>query len=80
MHCHCGTNNRTPWWTFTDPCKLEVRPDARGGSPVWLATPAMNEGHFKGRGFAFESQDCGFESQDSLILYFPLSTRPWQVD
>ena len=26
MHCHCGTNNRAPQWTFTDPCKPEVRP------------------------------------------------------
>ena len=26
MHCPCGTNNRAPRWTFTDPCKLEVRP------------------------------------------------------
>ena len=26
MHCHCGTNNRAPRWTFTDPCKPEVRP------------------------------------------------------
>ena len=24
MHCHCGTNNRAPRWTFTDPCKPEV--------------------------------------------------------
>ena len=23
MHCHCGTNNRAPRWTFTDPCKPE---------------------------------------------------------
>ena len=29
MHCHCGTNNRAPRWTFTDPCKAEVRPGAR---------------------------------------------------
>ena len=29
MHCHCGTNNRSPLWTFTDPCKPEVRPGAR---------------------------------------------------
>ena len=29
MHCHCGTNNRAPRWTFTDPCKPEVRPGAR---------------------------------------------------
>ena len=21
MHCRCGTNNRAPRWTFTDPCK-----------------------------------------------------------
>ena len=28
MHCHCGTNNRAPRWTFTDPCKPEVRPGA----------------------------------------------------
>ena len=26
MHCHCGTNNRAPRWTFTDPFKPEVRP------------------------------------------------------
>ena len=44
MHCHCGTNNRAPRWTFTDPCKLEVRPGARreSASPAWLAAPAMN--------------------------------------
>ena len=29
MHRHCGTNNRAPRWTFTDPCKPEVRPGAR---------------------------------------------------
>ena len=40
MHCHCGTNNRAPRWTFTDPCKLEVRPGAREES--WLAAPAIN--------------------------------------
>ena len=31
-------------WTFTDPCKPEVRPGAReeSASPAWLATPAIN--------------------------------------
>ena len=44
MHCHCGTNNRAPRWTFTDPCKPEVRPGAReeSASPAWLAAPAVN--------------------------------------
>ena len=44
MHCHCGTNNRAPRWTFTDPCKPEVRPGAReeSASPALLAAPAMN--------------------------------------
>ena len=44
MHCHCGTSNRAPRWTFTDPCKPEVRPGAReeSASPAWLAAPAMN--------------------------------------
>ena len=44
MHCHCGTNNRAPVWTFTDTCKPEVRPGAReeSASPAWLAAPAMN--------------------------------------
>ena len=44
MHCHCGTNNRAPRWTFMDPCKPEVRPGAREESafPAWLAAPAMN--------------------------------------
>ena len=39
MYCHCGTNNRAPRWTFTDPCKPEVRPGAReeSASPAWLA-------------------------------------------
>ena len=43
MHRHCGTNNRAPRWTFTDPCKPEVRPGAReeSVSPAWLAAPAM---------------------------------------
>ena len=44
MHYHCGTNKRAPRWTFTDPCKPEVRPGAReeSASPAWLAAPAMN--------------------------------------
>ena len=44
MHSHCGTNNRAPRWTLTDPCKPEVRPGAReeSASPAWLAAPAMN--------------------------------------
>ena len=44
MHCHCGTNNRAPRWTLTDPCKPEARPAGReeSASPAWLATPAMN--------------------------------------
>ena len=44
MHCHCGTNNREPWWTFTDPCKPEVKPGTReeSASPAWLAAPAIN--------------------------------------
>ena len=44
MHCHYDTNNRAPRWTFTDPCKPEVRPGAReeSASPTWLAVPAMN--------------------------------------
>ena len=43
MHGHCGTNNRVPRWTFTDPCKTEVRPGAReeSASPAWLAAPVM---------------------------------------
>ena len=44
MFCHCGTNNRAPQWTFTDPCKSELRPGAweESASPAWLAAPAMN--------------------------------------
>ena len=44
MHCHCGTNNRAPRRTFTDPYKPDVRPGAReeSASPAWLAAPAMN--------------------------------------
>ena len=44
MHCHCGTNNRAPRWTFMDPGKAEVRPGAReeSASPAWLAALAMN--------------------------------------
>ena len=42
-----GTNKRAPRWTFTDPCKPEVRPGAReeSVSPAWLAAPAMNACH-----------------------------------
>ena len=39
MHCHYGTNNRAPSWTFTDPCKPEM---SKSASPAWLAAPAMN--------------------------------------
>ena len=44
MHCLCGTNNRAPRWTFTDPYKPEVRPGTReqSASPAGLAAPAMN--------------------------------------
>ena len=44
MHRHCGANNIVPRWTFTDPCKPEVRPGSReeSASPAWLAAPAMN--------------------------------------
>ena len=44
MHCHWGTNNRAPQWTFTDPCKPEARPGTReeSASPAWLAAPTMN--------------------------------------
>ena len=44
MQCHCSTNSKVQRWTFTDPCKPEVRPDAReeSASPAWLAAPAMN--------------------------------------
>ena len=44
MRCHCGTKNRASRWTFTDPCKPEVRLGAReeSASPAWLAAPAMN--------------------------------------
>ena len=44
MHCHCGTNNIAPRWTFKDPCKPEVRPGVReeSASPAWLVEPAMN--------------------------------------
>ena len=39
MHCHCGTNNRAPRWTFTDPCRGETR--CPGGVSVFcLASPA----------------------------------------
>ena len=43
MHCHCGTNNRAPRWTFTDPCKPEMGPGAReeSASPAWLAAPVI---------------------------------------
>ena len=44
MHCHCGTNNRSPRWTFTNPFKPEVRPSAleESTSAALLAAPAMN--------------------------------------
>ena len=44
MHRHCGTNNRAPRWTFTEPCKPEVRPCARekSASPAWLAATGMH--------------------------------------
>ena len=43
IHRHCGTNNRAPRWTFTDPCKPEVRSGSRdeSASPAWLVAPAM---------------------------------------
>ena len=43
MHCHSGTNNRGPRWTFTGPCKPEARPDAQeeSASPAYIAAPAM---------------------------------------
>ena len=37
MHCHCGTNNRALRWTFTDPCKPEVRPGVQEESVLQIA-------------------------------------------
>ena len=34
MHCHCGTNNRAPRWTFTDPCKPGGETSCLGGVSV----------------------------------------------
>ena len=42
MHCHCGTNNRAPRWTFTDPCKPEVRPGAREESATFIPAFTTN--------------------------------------
>ena len=43
MHHHCGTNNRAPRWTLTDPCKPEVRPGARVVSVSCLASRTRHE-------------------------------------
>ena len=44
MYCHYGTDDREPWWTFSDPCNTEVRHGARKelAAPAWLSAPAMN--------------------------------------
>ena len=55
MHRHCGTNNRAPRWTFTDPCKPEVRPGAREETaspayvnpPKWPSWPLLGWGIFE---------------------------------
>ena len=41
MHRHCGTNNRAPQWTFTDPCKPEVRLRAERFSQISLGLRAL---------------------------------------
>ena len=48
MHCHCGTNNRAPRWTFTDPCKPEVRPGIRNNTIGRLTIPYNIETLLKG--------------------------------
>ena len=81
MHCHCGTNNRAPRWTFTDSCKPEVRPGAReeSASPAWLAAPAMNARNTTkvyiwrldtGCGQALYRK-CHSQSQVSRTIYLP---------
>ena len=71
MHCHCGTNNRAPRWTFTDPCKPEVRPGAReeSASPAWLAAPAMNARGFTSATTVSGIPDFIFVHLEDVILY-----------
>ena len=37
MHCHCGTNNRAPRWTFKDP--LRTRGETR--CPGWVSVSCL---------------------------------------
>ena len=47
MHRHCDTNNRAPWWTFTDPCKPEVRPETEyREKQEAIRTPIVHLGTF----------------------------------
>ena len=72
MHCHCGTNNRATWWTFTDPCETEVRPGAReeSASPAWLAAPGMNARDTTKVYIILQRIDtgCGHLSGENIIL------------
>ena len=56
MHCHCGTNNRAPRWTFTDPCKPKSNAegfkelklegeDTRGKREDYLVYPILCDLH-----------------------------------
>ena len=69
MHCHCGTNNRAPRWTFTDPCKAEVRPGAReeSASPAWLTAPAMK---FSDKVYNFALNEADFISVVGMLHLF----------
>ena len=79
MHCHGGTINRAPRWTFTDPCKPEVRPGAReeSASPAWLAAPAMNDNLSICFTICFETNEQHFADYVT-----PLTTppgKPWST-
>ena len=69
MHCHSGTNNRAPRWTFTDPCKPEVRPGAReeSASPAWLAA-SLEVQSMTLRTFLTFSKPCDIYNPVSIVL------------
>ena len=59
MHCHCGTDNRAPRWTFTDP--LQTRGETRCPGGVSVSCLASRTRH-----------ECQKKIQNGFLWRFPI--------
>ena len=70
---------RAPRWTFTDPCKPEVRPCAReeSASPAWRASPRQSKSKKKNKWWGFLQKLMGYLLAYIFVFFFSFD---WLID